>query len=165
MPDLDWWRADPTRWTGLAYLRDESEDGPGDHHADVRAEVLERLAADHRATDAEFLRFLLAEETRWHAASWGISESLRLAALLLHKCGQVEDVWAIWDAKNTNMDTSLGMNTSVLFIAGLAGTLEFIRNSAHPDRDELLEYLETETPPDEEWLRESLEFEHRYHRM
>ncbi|MBK1787380.1 hypothetical protein [Prauserella cavernicola] len=162
---LDWLRADPERWAHVDYVRGVDDDGvPGDVNRSTRELVLGMLARDHLPDDAELVRYLLRQEIAAHEASWGYGDSLGAAALLLVDCGAVEDVWLVWQAKNANVDTFIGIDRELLFGAGVAETLEFVRASDHRDRDELLEYVNDGVPTEEDirallgWLRE-------YHRF
>jgi hypothetical protein len=91
-------------------------------------------------SDVELLRYLLVQEIRMRAASWGIADSLRLVALPLSECGRAEDVWLPWEAKCTNFDTYTGLDGTLLYPAGAVGTLAYRRTAEHTDREKLLEY-------------------------
>lgn len=148
---LSWLRADPARWAHLDYVRTVDDLRlPDDKNRVAREAVLRMLAHDHTPRDADLLRHLLRQETLMHEASWGYGDSLGLAALLLAGCGVIDDVWLLWRAKMANVDTIVGLDTEVLFVAGVAETLAFIRASGNPERDELLEYLQDYVPTDEE---------------
>jgi hypothetical protein len=85
----------------------------------------------------------------------GYGDSLGLAALLLADCRAVDDVWVLWvlwKAESANFDTMIGLGHEVLFGAGVAETLAFVRASSHPDRDELLRYVADKHSP---WTRRS----------
>lgn len=160
---LIWLRADPARWAHLDYVPTVDDGGlPDDANRAARAVVLEMLAHDHTPDDADFLRHLLRQETAMHEAAWGYGDSLGLAALLLSGCGVVDDVWLLWRAKTANFDTLPGLDLEVLFGAGVAETLAFVRVSQHPDRDELLRYLEDGVPAEEE-VRDRLAGLRAYH--
>lgn len=140
--DLDKWRADPARWIAVVYTEVKNEHGLSDDaNREARATVLDLLLRDRRDSDVELLRYLLVQEIRMHAASWGIADSLRLATLLLSECGRAEDVWLLWEAKCTNFDTYTGLDGALLYPAGVVGTLAYIRTAEHTDREKLLEYL------------------------
>lgn len=163
MEELTWWRADSNRWTALDYAETtDSDDTPEDANLEARAAVLDLLARDRGDDDIEFLRHLLRQEIAMHEASWGYSNSLGLASLLVVEQGVVNDVWLLWEAKSTNFDTFCGLDGPVLFGAGVKETLAFVTAADHPERDSLLEYLIDDTPTDEmvagtlQWLREYL---------
>ncbi|WP_103352638.1 hypothetical protein [Amycolatopsis sp. CA-128772] len=122
--DLGHWRDHPERWPELAA-------------AEARQAVLRLLLRDRRDADAAFLRYLLDQEIRSHEDGWGYDDSLGLAVLLLHECGEADDVWQLSEAKYTSFDTSSGLDAFLLFPAGVAATLEHVEHSDHPDRDEV----------------------------
>lgn len=112
------------------------------------------LLRDRREGDADLLRHLLAAETAAHREGWGLSEAMGLAALLLAECGREEDVWVLWEAKNASFDTMAGIDGSLLFPAGIAGTTAHVIASENADRGDLMtymsEYLEYEKLTDED---------------
>jgi hypothetical protein len=165
--DLDEWRADPELWRAAAFSETWDEQGLSeDAHQGVRAEVLSLLLRDRHDSDIDLVRFLLRQEVDMHAASWGIHESLRLAALLLNEYGRAEDVWLLWEAKDANFDTFTGLDGGLLLPAGVAGTLAYVRSAEHPDRGQVLDYLTEHLvlePASEQDLRDRREGFRRYH--
>lgn len=119
-----------------------------------REEALHLLLHDRRQDDADLLRHLLAQETAAHREGWGLSETMVLAALLLAECGREEDVWTLWEAKNTSFDTMAGLDGFLLFPAGISGTTAHVIASDNPERNDLMtymsEYLEYEKMTDED---------------
>lgn len=150
------WRSDRVHWTTLAHTADDSS-------APAREAVLDLLAADRRDTDAEFLRYLLAQEIALHRESWGYHDSLGLAALLLAECREVADVWQLWQAKTATVDTFTGVDCALLCGAGVEATLAHVRSVDHPDRADLLDYL-TERAPTEQEVADVLGGLRAYHR-
>ncbi|MEV6829624.1 hypothetical protein [Amycolatopsis sp. NPDC051102] len=123
--------------TSLGHWRDHPERWPELADAEARQAVLRLLLRERRNSDAVFLRYLLDQEIRYHEDGWGYDESLGLAALLLHECGEAGDVWQLSEAKYTSFDTASGLSAFLLFPAGVAATLEHVERSDHPDRDEV----------------------------
>ncbi len=160
---LEWFRADPARWASLDYSPARDEDGdPDDANRGRRAAVIEMLAHDLRPSDAEFLRYLLRQETAMHVAGWGYGDALSLVAVALAGLGEVSDVWLLWQAKTANFDTFTALDTQLLFAAGVARTLAFVRGSDHPERDELLRFADS-APLDDDDIRAWLDGMRRYH--
>ncbi|WP_239098375.1 hypothetical protein [Micromonospora qiuiae] len=60
---------------------------------------------------------------------------------LLAEHQRVEDVWLHWKIKRANFDTWCGYDIEHLFAAGAQATVAFVRDSEHPDRDDVLERL------------------------
>ena len=165
--DLDEWRADRGRWRVAAYAEATDEDGlPDDANRQRRAQVLALLLRDRRDSDAELLAYLLEQEVLAHGASWGIDDSIRLAALLLSECGRAEDVWLLWMAKTANFDTLMGLDGCLLYPAGVSETIAYVESSDHPDRDDvvrkLTEYL-VHQPTSEQELGDRLSGLRNYH--
>ncbi|MEC3977847.1 hypothetical protein, partial [Amycolatopsis sp. H20-H5] len=135
-PDLNWWRDDRQRWDALAFV--EAPDEPTlDAHADERAAVLEQLLLDCGDSDADFLVYLLEQETQRHRSGWSLSEALSIAALLVAERNRLEDVFALWSAKTANFDTMFGLDSELLFSAGVEPTVVFVETSEDPARDSI----------------------------
>lgn len=65
----------------------------------------------------------------------------------------MEDVWRQYALRRANFDTWCGYDREHVFAAGVRVTLDHVRESEHPERDELLQFL-GETELDEEDVRE-----------
>ncbi|GAA2981140.1 hypothetical protein GCM10010483_26550 [Actinokineospora diospyrosa] len=48
----------------------------------------------------------LQQEIRMHAAVWRISDTIRMAALLLRECGHPDDAWVLCAAEVVSFDPS-----------------------------------------------------------
>ncbi|MEV0900035.1 hypothetical protein [Actinoplanes sp. NPDC049802] len=139
-------------WQELRH--DPDQDGE-DRNALRRARVLWALQYDHGPGDLALVRLLAEQEAE-------LNEETGLAGFLLAGYRQVEDVWLHWEIKSTDFDTWCGYGMEHLVAAGVQRTIDFVRESTHPDRDDVLEYLlgedgRPELPEEElaEW------FEHR----
>ncbi|AIJ26849.1 hypothetical protein [Amycolatopsis methanolica] len=80
----------------------------------------------------------------------------------MHAAGWVSDVWLLWQAKMANFDTFTALETQLLFAAGVAKTLAFVRGSDHPERDALLRFADS-APLDDGDIRAWLDGMRRYH--
>lgn len=137
-------RADRAGWAGLAYERGEGDQGgPFDRHELDRAQVLWGLQVDRGPADLPLLRFLLEQEAVANRESplGGMSDELRMAALFVAEHGAAPDVWLQWQAKQANYDTWFGLDDALLLAAGVPATVDEVRSSDRPERDELLGWL------------------------
>lgn len=143
-------------WQELRY--EAGADG-GDANEVPRAELLWALQYERRPDDLPLLRFLAEQEAlcRRHAPFQGLGEQTALAGFLLAEHRRVEDVWRQYEIKRANFDTLLGYDVEHVLAAGVRVTLDHLRASDHPDREEALEYLlraDVEEERLEEWARE-----------
>jgi hypothetical protein len=138
--ELEWWRDDPQRWDALAFVA-SPDDPVNDVHAKARAAVLEELLDDCGDADADFLVYLLSQETLMHQSGWSFSESMGIAVLLVAERRRLQDVFALWNAKNANFDTMFGLDSEILFAAGVDKTIAFVEASDHPARDGIMRYV------------------------
>ncbi|WP_077796033.1 hypothetical protein [Streptomyces sp. JHA26] len=164
VPDLVWWRGDPERWELLEFDGQHTADGlPVDSRSEDRQQVLEALVREPCREDGDFARFLLLQETRWHGHSWGFSHSIELAALRVAEERRVEDVWLLWGAVCRSFDTWCGLPHHLLLAAGVSVTTEYVKGSAHPQRDNLLGHLgEISRVTDEDVARTLSQRRHYY---
>jgi hypothetical protein len=165
-PELVWWRDDRQRWDALAFVPspdDSANEVVNDVHADARAAVLELLFADCGDGDADFLVYLLTQETLMHQTGWALSESMALATLLVAERRRLGDVFALWNAKNANFDTMFGLDSELLFAAGVDETVAFVEASADPTRDGFLRYVSGTSLPSNSEVRTRLTSLRDYH--
>ncbi|MFD8494639.1 hypothetical protein [Amycolatopsis sp. NPDC059657] len=147
---LDWWRGDRGRWVELSFTASPDE-SVTDLHAAARAAVLRELFSDSTDEDADFLVYLLAQETLMHQSGWSFSDSMGMAALLVAERKRLGDVFALWNAKNANFDTMFGLDSELLFAAGVEETIVFVEASDDPARDGIMRYVSgTSLPTDAE---------------
>jgi hypothetical protein len=139
-PELDWWREDRLRWDALAFIARPDESAV-DENAEARAAVLKMLFDECEDTDADFLVFLLNQETLMHQSGCSLSESMRLAVLLVAERRRLQDVFALWNAKNANFDTMFGLDSEILFAAGVAETIAFAEVSEDPAHNGFMRYV------------------------
>lgn len=143
--DVAWWLEDVRRWEPLRFEAGEDEDGtPVDRRLRERGDVLEALALVAGPVDHGFARFLLEQEVLLHEHSWGFSEGLEIAALLVAEHRRPEDVWPLWDAIGASFDTWCGVPHSLLMAAGgTARTIAYVTAaSGRDERHGLLEELD-----------------------
>lgn len=141
-----------TAWQRLRYER--AQDGEDANEA-ARGEV---LRDERTRADLPLLRFLVEQEALCRANSQGLGEQAALAGFLLAEHRQVEDVWRHHAIKRANFDAGCAYDVEHLFAAGVRTTLDHVRASDHPDRDDVLELLlrqHLDEDDVEEW------FEHR----
>ncbi|MEV2241948.1 hypothetical protein [Micromonospora sp. NPDC049891] len=142
--ELDRMRNSSLVWPELRY---EPATGAGgddcDSRAARRAMVLWALQYDRRAEDLPLVRWLAEQEAvcRREAAFQGLGEEAELAGFLLAGYQRVEDVWRHWEMKRANFDAWCAYDVEYLFAAGVQDTIDFVRDSEHSDRDEVLERL------------------------
>lgn len=149
-------RESAAAWQELEYrCAKDSEDLDHDVNEVRRAMVLWALQYDRRPEDLPLLRFLAEQEAlcRRNAPLQGLGEQAELAGFLLAEHRQAEDVWRQYAIKRANFDTSCGYDREYVVAAGVRATLELVRASDHPERDEVLQFL-SETDLDDDDLRE-----------
>jgi hypothetical protein len=157
-------RESATAWQELEYKRAKgSDDLDYDVNEVHRAMVLWALQYDREEQDLPLLRFLAEQEAlcRGNAPLQGLGEQAELAGFLLAEHRQVEDVWRQFAIKRANFDTWCGYDREYVFAAGVEATLERVRASDHPERDQLLEYFgETDLEDEdlEEWAQRKEEW-------
>ncbi|MEU8419568.1 hypothetical protein AB0C15_01665 [Micromonospora sp. NPDC048835] len=137
-------RSSSARWQELRYERATDAEGHDhDGHAARRALVLWALQYDRRVEDLPLLRWLAEQEAvcRRAAPFQGLTEETELVGFLLAEHQRVPDVWRHWEIKRANFDTWCGYDTEHLVAAGVQATLDFVRDSEHADRDQVLERL------------------------
>ncbi|WP_307872949.1 hypothetical protein [Paractinoplanes ovalisporus] len=153
----DRYRESPDLWAELCYEKATGDDGYDyDRNAVRRAQVLWSLQYDRRPQDLPLLRWLARQEAvcRREAPFQGLTDQITLAGALVAEHRQVEDVWLQWEIKRANFDTWCGYDGEHLLAAGVRATLDFVRESGHPDRDEVLEYLAGRSDISEEGVTE-----------
>ncbi|WP_431884051.1 hypothetical protein [Micromonospora gifhornensis] len=142
--ELERMRRSSVVWRELRYERVTGADGyDGDGHAARRAAVLWALQYDRRTEDLPLVRWLAEQEAlcRREAPFQGLTEETELVGFLLAEHRRVEDVWLHWEMKRANFDTWCGYDIEHLFAAGVQATVGFVRDSAHADRNDVLERL------------------------
>jgi hypothetical protein len=72
----------------------------------------------------------------------GMSDELRLSALLLYKIGNVEDAPLLWEAKTVNFDTFCGLDIQLLVGAGVDETLAYLNGLGDEESLKASEYIE-----------------------
>ncbi|MCO8276804.1 hypothetical protein M1L60_40115 [Actinoplanes sp. TRM 88003] len=135
-------RESPEAWPDLAYEpATDAEGSECDGNAARRAQVLWALQYDRRPSDLALVRWIAEQEARCRrkAPFQGMTEEAELAGFLLAEHQLVEDVWRHWQLKRANFDTWCGYDRRHLCAAGVGATLAYVRESAHPDRDEVLD--------------------------
>ncbi|MFD7417899.1 hypothetical protein [Kitasatospora purpeofusca] len=115
-----------------------------------------------RPGTGDFARYLLAQETESHGHSWGFRHSIELAALLVAEERRTEDVWLLWNAVCRSFDTWCGLPHRLLLSAGVARTVEYVRSSEHPQRENLLGHLEQMDATDDDEVARTLAGRRRY---
>ena len=148
-PELVWWRDDRQRWDALAFVP-SPDDAAGDAVNDVHA-------------DADFLVYLLAQETLMHQTGWSLTESMGLAALLVAERRRISDVFALWNAKNANFDTMFGLDSELLFAGGVDETVAFVEASDDPARDGFMRYVSGTSLPSNSEVRTRMSGLRDYH--
>jgi len=137
-------RAQPAEWQRVAFTpRGKLGRGRADVHAGARLQLAWAIQHDSCPTDAALLRFALAEEVKWRAEDpgQGIGETLEILAGIVARERNVQNVWTLARAKRANFDAACGFDIEHAFAAGVAETLAYVRESAHPDRNQVLELL------------------------
>lgn len=140
--ELQRMRESAEAWAELRYERATGADGYDcDRNATRRATVLWALQYDRRPEDLALVRWLAEQEAvcRRKAPFQGLTETTELAGFLLAEYRQPEDVWLQFTIKRANFDTWCGYDREYLFAAGTDKTMDLVRSSTHPFRDEVLE--------------------------
>ncbi|GGZ70720.1 hypothetical protein ACFOOM_03740 [Streptomyces echinoruber] len=165
VPEPSWWREDPERWELLEFDGRYDGDGlPVDACWEDRQQVLHALVREPAPGDGDFARFLLVQETRWHRHSWGFNHSIELAALRVAEERRVEDVWILWEAVCGSFDTWCGLPHHLLLAAGVAATTQYVEDSGHPRRDNLLDHLGKMSRTTDEEVARTLARRRRHYR-
>ncbi|MCM0675233.1 tyrosine-type recombinase/integrase [Micromonospora phytophila] len=142
--ELERARSSSVVWRELRYERATGADGHDyDGNAGRRAKLLWALQYDRRAEDLPLVRWLAMQEARCRSEApfQGLNQETELVGFLLAEYRQMEDVWLHWEIKRANFDTWCGYNLEHLFAAGVRATIDFVRDSGHADRDDVLELL------------------------
>jgi hypothetical protein len=140
--ELQRMRESPEAWRDLRYERATGDDGYDfDGNATRRAPVLWALQYDRRPDDLDLVRWLADQEAtcRREAPFQGLTEVTELAGFLLAEYRRPEDVWLQFTIKKANFDTWCAYDREYLFAGGTGETLDLVRSSTHPFRDEVLE--------------------------
>jgi hypothetical protein len=133
-------------------LRYERGSDGEDANEAARGEV---LRDDRTRDDLPLLRFLVDQEVLCRRNSEGLGEQTALAGFLLAEHRRPEDVWRHYAIKRANFDAGCMYDVEHLFAGGIHATLDHVRASDHPDRDEVLEFLESHSFDEddiEEWF-------------
>ncbi|MEU0885316.1 hypothetical protein ABZ345_42560 [Lentzea sp. NPDC005914] len=157
-------RESTAAWQELEYQQaKDAEDLDYDVNEVHRALVLWALQYDRRPEDLPLLRFLAEQEAqcRRNAPFQGLGEQAELAGFLLAEHRQPDDVWRQYAIKRANFDTWCGYDREYVFAAGVRATLDVVRASDHPERDEMLQFFgETDLDDDdlEQWAESKREW-------
>jgi hypothetical protein len=129
---LDAARADRQTWKRFRVSIAKQDDSTTDLHASDRMQLTWALQYDAHETDAELIRFALAEEVAWRSVApyQGIGEVLETLGWLVARDRNIADLALLVEAKLANFDTSCGFDREHLFTAGVKATLAHAR--AHP---------------------------------
>ncbi|MEO7001079.1 MAG: hypothetical protein ABI068_04700 [Ktedonobacterales bacterium] len=88
--------------------------------AEQRAQLVATLAADIRPTDRPLARWLLTQEVAAHQAQdQDAGETLYTLVALLARFGQPEDALLIWQARQANSQTQVGVDVEQMARAGV----------------------------------------------
>ena len=68
-------------------------------------------------------------------------ENLYWCALFLYRIGDFDDLFAMWRAKNLNMDTGCGFDAQFFVGSGVDETISYLADSETPEAVELLQYI------------------------
>jgi hypothetical protein len=114
-----------------------------DSDEEFRYEVCLKLNKSVSAVDRPLARHLLKLDIESHRdEDAGMSDELRLSALLLYKIGNVEDAPLLWEAKSVNFDTYCGLDVQFLVGAGVEKTLSYLRGIGGEQALEAAQYIE-----------------------
>lgn len=72
----------------------------------------------------------------------GMSDELRLSALVLSKIGSVEDAPLLWEAKTVNFDSYCGLDIQFVVGAGVRETLDYLKASGGEQLLAAVKYIE-----------------------
>ncbi|MFI6094162.1 hypothetical protein ACIA8G_01310 [Lentzea sp. NPDC051213] len=156
--DLARMRESEEAWQELRY---QPTPDTSDANEVRRAKVLWALQYDRQAGDLPLLRYLAEQEARYRSEEQGLGEAAELAGFLLAGHRQPEDVWRHHAIKRANFDAGCAYDVEHLFAAGVQATLDHVRASDHPDRDDVLEMLRSHDLDDEdlaEWWEHRCEY-------
>lgn len=142
---LNEYRRAPERWMELAWDHDAKAEEYCDKNAERRHKVIIALQFDGRATDEDFLRFLLAEEIkdRSNDTFQGVTTSLKRAASVLAKYRNPANLGLMAQAKAANFDTHCGFDWHHLLSAGVEKTFGYLSKASKDDQDLFHSYFES----------------------
>jgi hypothetical protein len=108
-----------------------------------RADVLHAIHRDPTINAAGLLRIILKREVAYRRTDGAgeYFENLYWCAFLLWRVGDVRDVLALWQAKQTNFDTACGLDVQCLVGAGVNETVAYLRASPDAEAPNALDYL------------------------
>jgi hypothetical protein len=99
-----------------------------DPTGEFREKVIEVLLATHQPDDYPLVRYLLIQEQANCHHNESMTDELRACAFLLASYGRVTDALLLYKAKTlTSWDAACGMDWEVVFGAGIAPTLAWVR--------------------------------------
>ena len=110
---------------------------------EFRYSVCRELNKSVGTTDRALGRHLLQLDIdSLRGESSGMTDELRLSALLLYKIGNVEDAPLLWEAKTVNFDTVCGLDIQLLVGAGVDETIAYLRDLGDEQSLGAVSYIE-----------------------
>lgn len=104
-------------------------------------EALEKFGLPASLEHREEIRRLLALEIEYEKLGESGEEMLRTLCLQLFSLGHLEDVFLIWNAKQSSFDAGCSLDIQFLCGGGLAATKDYISRASLPEASDALKYL------------------------
>lgn len=134
------------QWVGYQELLTETVDSYTGQlvaqNALFRHHVCIELYKDLHSTDHPLVQSVQKQEITYHQRIWCILDSIQLCSFMMFQLAHVEDVPLLWQAKQANYDTLLGLDIQLLVGAGVEETLHYLQQVSEGWAVEAASYIQ-----------------------
>ncbi|WP_281228284.1 hypothetical protein [Flavobacterium aquiphilum] len=135
----------------------------------ARNKVLIAIFNDIKTSDYNIVNYIFIAEKELRQSKKSIEnyevDVLYLAAYLLTKFNNIDDIWQFWNSKETDFDSSIGFDTEYLLSFGVDKVLEYLRLCDNPNKEKLIQLVtvDNSTPIyTQEEINEWKNYKHQY---